>query len=434
MNHARIPSHHVFETGGSAPRRRTPNGWALAGWLAVAGAAVADESGLSVRVECIDGSSVSGQWLGLEGGEFVRIREKDADRTFPLDELFSIQFSVSEVPRAAEASFFLADGGRLEGELLSPTEKAPAGDAILARTALGERTVLPIRALSAIRLASGDEQDRAAELFAQALENRLPAQDVLISRDGEEAQVVRGTLGSLDAEGGMFRLGDHARSFKIEKIFGVVFASGTGKAGPFPLTMTLADGSMFSGKLSGAADEGLRVASSLGFEVEVDIRNVRRIGLFSPRVAFLSDMEPLSTAAEGILHRPWPVRRDRNVASGPIRLQGREFAKGLGVHSRCELVFRLDRGFETFLATVGIDDAVRPRGSAAFRVTGDGRMLFDSDAVGGDDEPRDVSVDVKGVEQLGLIVDYGEAMDLADYADWGNARLIRPRQPIRRER
>ena len=105
---------------------------------------------------------------------------------------------------------------------------------------------------------------------------------------------------------------------------------------------------------------------------------------------------------------------------------GRVFDNGLGVHSRTELDYQLDRGYESLVATIGIDDAVRPAGSVVFRVLGDGKVLLDSGVVTGKDPPRDVNVNVVGVSTLTLVVDYGDELDLSDQADWGGARLLKP--------
>jgi len=118
---------------------------------------------------------------------------------------------------------------------------------------------------------------------------------------------------------------------------------------------------------------------------------------------------------------------------GPLAIAGRRFESGLGVHSRTELTYEIGGEYETFVATIGLDDAVRPRGSVVFRVLGSeilaqaATVLFDSGAVTGADPPRDVMVDVSGVRLLTLVVDYGDDLDLADAAVWGDARLLKPR-------
>ena len=105
---------------------------------------------------------------------------------------------------------------------------------------------------------------------------------------------------------------------------------------------------------------------------------------------------------------------------------GQTFTKGIGVHSRTELTFALGGSYEKFVATIGLDDSIRPRGSVEFRVLGDGNVLYDSGVLTGEDEPRNVIVDVSKVDTLTLVVDYGPDLDLCDHADWGAARLLTP--------
>ncbi len=106
-------------------------------------------------------------------------------------------------------------------------------------------------------------------------------------------------------------------------------------------------------------------------------------------------------------------------------LSGERFEKGLGVHSRTELDYELARGYETFVATLGIDDAVRPRGSVVFRILGDGKVLYETAMLTGTSGPHLCRVDLTGVTLLTLVVDYGDSLDLADHADWGGARLLK---------
>jgi hypothetical protein len=44
-----------------------------------------------------------------------------------------------------------------------------------------------------------------------------------------------------------------------------------------------------------------------------------------------------------------------------------------------QVTYALAGGFETFAATIGIDDVVRPHGKVRFIVRGDGKSIFDSD-------------------------------------------------------
>jgi len=88
--------------------------------------------------------------------------------------------------------------------------------------------------------------------------------------------------------------------------------------------------------------------------------------------------------------------------------------------------------FNRFQAVIGIDDhAIRltgldPVGNVSFIVSGDGKVLERRDAFTSKSAPLAISVDIKGVRQLTLLVDFGEDQSgQGDFADWALARIIR---------
>ena len=97
-----------------------------------------------------------------------------------------------------------------------------------------------------------------------------------------------------------------------------------------------------------------------------------------------------------------------------------------GVQARTVVEFQLGRAYDKFAATIGIDDAVRPRGSVVFRVESGSRVLFESGTVTGRDAPRNVTIDVADIDTLTLVVDFADGIDLSDHANWCDARLIKP--------
>ncbi|HEX4149427.1 MAG TPA: NPCBM/NEW2 domain-containing protein, partial [Pirellulales bacterium] len=111
------------------------------------------------------------------------------------------------------------------------------------------------------------------------------------------------------------------------------------------------------------------------------------------------------------------------------RVNGEAFAKGLAVHARSTLTYALDAGFETFKATVGFDDSRSGLGRVACRVLGDGKVLYAEKDLRGDQKPVPLSLSVRGVRNLTLEVDFGEAENTGDRIIWGNARLLRRSAP-----
>ena len=142
------------------------------------------------------------------------------------------------------------------------------------------------------------------------------------------------------------------------------------------------------------------------------------------RATYLSDLVPESYRHLPYLSIDWPYRLDANVTGTRLRAGGKIYPKGVGMHSTSRLTFRLAKAYRRFEAEVAIDDQTQLRGSVIFRVLAGPREIYKSGIVRGGDPPLRVSVDLGGVDQLSLIVDYADRADALDHADWLNARLI----------
>ena len=89
------------------------------------------------------------------------------------------------------------------------------------------------------------------------------------------------------------------------------------------------------------------------------------------------------------------------------------------------LTYAIDRKYAKLKATVGFDESVPKRGRVACRVLGDGRELFAEPDLRADAEPKAIELDVKGVAQLTLEIDFGEDENICDRVIWAGARLYR---------
>lgn len=386
--------------------------------------------GVEARVLRIDGTTLRGQWAGFESSPGAALLLSDgADRhAVRLCDIASVAVgapSLDVVRHEASGQdsatlFHLADGAQLSGRVTGWDD-----DTLIAQTVISNETRLPIDRLAAVQWLGGKEMERANELFRAALRDRLPGQDVLITADPVEPKVLRGRVARIDAESGSFILGGQTRTFATGKAYAVVFAAGASKQGSAGARLELRDGSSVGGRMIGGGDASVRLETSFGLTTELPLSAIERIEVRSDRVTYVSDLDPAESRSEGRLHNPWPVRRNKCVNGAPLVIEGRRFENGIGMHSLSEVSYVIGPDYESFAATIGLDDAVRPRGSVEFRVLGDGKLLYKSGLLTGRDQPRDILVSVQGVGRLTLIVDYGDELDLADYADWGGARLLR---------
>lgn len=108
----------------------------------------------------------------------------------------------------------------------------------------------------------------------------------------------------------------------------------------------------------------------------------------------------------------------------PITLNGVIYAEGLGVHAPSDMRFALGGTCSTFSADIGVDDEVGANGSVVFLVLVDGQVVFDSGPMTGNTATRRIELDVRGVQELGLLVTDAGDNTYFDHADWAGARLV----------
>ncbi|MHC4920603.1 MAG: NPCBM/NEW2 domain-containing protein [Planctomycetota bacterium] len=119
----------------------------------------------------------------------------------------------------------------------------------------------------------------------------------------------------------------------------------------------------------------------------------------------------------------------RHPADGFLTVDGRTYGKGLGVHSRSKLIFRVPEGHTRFHALVGIDDevlALGVRGNADVRVLMRDKVLFTAKGLQRGQPPRNLGIlKVEPGALLTLEVDFGQGMFLGDRVDWLSPVFLR---------
>ncbi|QDG68225.1 endo-alpha-N-acetylgalactosaminidase [Pseudarthrobacter sp. NIBRBAC000502772] len=143
---------------------------------------------------------------------------------------------------------------------------------------------------------------------------------------------------------------------------------------------------------------------------------------------FASDL-PWASSTNG-----WgPAERDMAngesaAGDGPaIKLDGRSYAKGIGVHANSSVRINTQAKCQSFEATVGVDDIKLNKGlhgSVIFIVKGDGVELYRSPVVSADTAALPLNVDITGRHDVELIA-YSNGDDTGDdWADWAEARFV----------
>jgi len=163
------------------------------------------------------------------------------------------------------------------------------------------------------------------------------------------------------------------------------------------------------------------------------LTGIVRIDFSHGKIVYLSDLEsetrewtPYFKTSKEIpaLSQFFAPKADRSLHAGPMVLDRKTYAKGLALHSRTRVVYRLPDKFHRFKATVGIDDRVRPQGNARLVIQGDDRVLLET-TVTGQEPAKPVDLDLSGIRRLSILVDYGADFDIGDHVDLGEARILK---------
>jgi hypothetical protein len=156
------------------------------------------------------------------------------------------------------------------------------------------------------------------------------------------------------------------------------------------------------------------------------LKEIASFHVRGPSVRYLSEVAPAGTQYVGYLGRhPERLGRDTTWDGRPLRLRGRHFDRGLGMLPRSLVAYRLEPEDARFQALIGLDDQAGERASVVFRVSNEKREdLYTSPTLTRRDEPIELDLDVSESKVLILVVEFGDAGDVQDWADWVEARVV----------
>lgn len=389
--------------------------------------ASAQNAALQVSVETLDGQSQTGTLAELGPGQ-VTLQGPDGPLVFPLDQLRRLAPSSAPRPAAGEprAWIELVDGTSICGhEYLAAQGKA--------RVALldGRSVEIPLQHVRSVRLQAADAE--AQQEWSRILDKQLHS-DVLVVRNEQALNYVAGVLHEVTADTVSFELEGETVPVGRRKVFGMVYYHAAEPQLPAALgRLAESSGSQWSVAEVSLERGALHFTTPAGVKLEMPLAALSWLDLSAGKIQYLSDLEPVAVAwtpffgAAGeipALDRFFAPRRDSNLAGRPLQLAGTQYRKGLCLHSRTEMVFRLPGEFRYFEAVAGIDDAVRPQGNVRLVIHGDGQTLWEGQ-LAGRDEPQLIRLEIAGVRRLGILVDFGADLDVADHLDLCEARVIK---------
>ncbi len=317
------------------------------------------------------------------------------------------------------------DGSRLKG-----TDYAVAKGTARFKLLSGERIELPAKAIQQVEFTTIGGPASGWPAAAKEV-----AGDVIILKKKDALDMVEGAVADVTPDAVQFVIEGETTPVKRAKVAGLVyFHAAESAATPDPnCVIREIDGGELKAQSVTLADGKLQIKTSFGSTVTRPLEAIRAIDFSSSRVIYLSDMPLESTdwtpyidfgKRGDILAQYYRPRRDKSLDNGPLRLGGKTYQKGLAAVSRTEMEFKLAGKGRRFQAVAGIDDAVRKLGNVQLTIEGDGKRLYSS-RITGRDAPVPLDLDVAAVKRLKIVVDFGGGLEMGDYLDLCDARIVK---------
>lgn len=406
------------------------------GQLAISVSVAFVASGLQVELENPDGARTRGELLRLDT-EQVELQTPQDRALQPTSQVRLVRRvdPAAETPAASVAAWIeLTDGSRL----LARDYQADDQQASIPLSA-GVTAQLPTRAVRSVRFSAAQ-----AELDRQWNEIRLAkvAGDVLIvRRPNQVLDYVVGQLGAADAERVKFLFEGNWIDVRRNKVDGMIYYEAAPAAFPAPkCRLTTCAGDLWNVQDLTLQGDQLKLTSNNGAQVSWPVSLLQTVEFGSSTTVYLSDLEPervqwtpyvgiRSVAAE--LEQLFQPRRNQSLAGGPLRVQvaepdgaQQEFEKGLSIHSRTELVYRLAGEYRQLAAVAGLDPSQGRGGTVIVVISADGVERWRQE-IAADAPAIPIDMDVAGVNWLTVLVDFGDRADVADYLNLCDARLMK---------
>ena len=380
-----------------------------------------------VNLETLGSPAVSGRLVGLDADR-VTVETAAGPVSVEIDRMVAVSPANAKVSPPSDLAVWVE---LVDGSLLSGQDYSTSGQTARLVTTDGKPLEFPVRYVAWVRLQS--QTDSIAKEWSRILETTSDG-DLLIVRKGDLIDFHRGLLRDVTDTVVQFESDGDVLPVKRPKVHGLRYHRSAVGDLPGPICrLTDTSGSIWPVASIELKGDVLHWTTPLGLKAGAPLNTVLRIDYSHGKVVYLSDMEAETVdwtayfgSAENVesLATFLSPRKDRSLDSGPLELDGRPYEKGLAIHSRTRLTYRLGGEFRRFKATAGIDDSVRPAGHVRLVIFGDDKVLFEAD-VAGTDAPKLLDVDLSGVRRLAILVDFGEHLDTADHLDLCEARVVK---------
>jgi hypothetical protein len=393
------------------------------------------------KVSMLDGQIRSGELTAISASELT-LQEAGSEVRLALADVMAVDFPAVESSTAtATQVLMLTDGSRLFASEISRSAKS-----VTAQTEWLGAIELNSEIVHAARLQA--ENPAFANQWATFLK-RESEKDLLIvaKRDGSGLDFLSGVISTVSSETVEFLLDGETIPVPAARVYGVIFSHSAVtpnarlQESTSEIRLLSAHGDTVAARTLTLTSGQLQIEAGWGQKLSVPFDRLQRIDLSSGRIQYLSELATLTERFDGVdpensllaglidleqQRQLFGPRRDTTIErQAKLRLRGREFEKGLCIHSRTEISWALDGQFSSLECLAGIDDEVAFNGSHSvlLRISGDDQVLFEQ-LIRTDDEPLPLKLPLDGISTLRVLVDFGDGESVCDWLDLADAKLV----------
>lgn len=263
---------------------------------------------------------------------------------------------------------------------------------------------------------------------------------LIVRRGGKALSFLEGTVQAVNKDSVDFVFDNDDFQVSREKIEGLSFLTRKVEKVRADQVVYALGSCLFQAKSAQWTDGGFEVELVCGDKLQLPMSMVRVVDFSASRVVYLSTLEPykltvtprlptstLSELARRLIYKPGINRslsgRRLSLPSGNRATPRQYFDHGLAIHSRTELIYRLEDGeYGRLLGMAGLDPDLKQQGSVRLLIEGDDQPLLE-ELLGPGDPPLPIDVSVARVRRLRILVDYGDKLDAADHLNLCEIRL-----------
>ena len=317
----------------------------------------------------VEGRQVQGT-LAAWNEQMLTLQEGDQAQQLPVDQLLTVLPSetLPASPIVAPVWVTMMDGSVIKAE--SFLAEAAAATATTNRAGIIR---LSPASLDCVRFREVPPalEERWNEILQKPID-----QDMLVLSTGESLDYLGGLVRAIREKELDFELDGDLVPVRRGKVFAVRYYRPDRMESDAPLARLVDDGGstwVLQNVAFSKSNATIEATAACGIQLSLPLQAIARIEFAGVGLVYLSDLDPDSYrwtpyfGREGslpVLEKFYRPRKDTALDSSAIRLDGIQYDRGLALHSRTEMTYRLPEPFQRFQALAGIDDRLRPRGTS----------------------------------------------------------------------